>query len=126
MRFLADQLRKLRGDKTLYQVQQETGLPRITISRYERGENIPSVANLKKLSHYYGCDYKELRVLYYNDILMDEEERLIVTTWALQHLLPKTSILSFYQLELLIANHNSTTFSHTLEEIILANLPPSH
>jgi hypothetical protein len=57
---------------------------------------------------------------------MDEEERLIVTTWALQHLLPKTSILSFYQLELLIANHNSTTFSNTLEEIILANLPPSH
>ena len=124
MRFLADQLRKLRGSKTLYQVQQETGLPRITISRYERGENIPSAANLKKLSHYYGCDYKELRILYYNDILLDEEERLIVTSWALQYLLPETNILNFYQLEFLIKNRTAS-FSHGLEELMLANLPSS-
>ncbi|MEB3286368.1 MAG: helix-turn-helix transcriptional regulator [Vampirovibrionales bacterium] len=114
---LADQLRKLRGNRTLYQVQQETGLPRITISRYERDENTPSINNLKKLAQYYQIDYKALRLYYYEDILTDAEERLIVLSWALKHILPKELNFTVEQLLSLSETHQSRIVQ-TLEYVL--------
>ena len=80
---LASRLRELRGETTLYEVEKKTGVSRINLSRYEKGQHLPTEAVLKKLAKYYDVPYEVLRVLYYEDFYSTNlEERSIVLKWA--------------------------------------------
>jgi transcriptional regulator with XRE-family HTH domain len=64
---LAARLRELRGELSLYKVEEGSGIPRSMLKRYESGENLPEDMTLEKLSTYYQVDYAELKTLYYED-----------------------------------------------------------
>lgn len=51
--------RLLRG-KTLLQVETDTGISNANLSRWERGEVIPSIIFCEKLADYYGISIDEL------------------------------------------------------------------
>jgi transcriptional regulator with XRE-family HTH domain len=84
---LGERLRQLRAERTLGDIERATGIARIVISRYERGQRVPESHMLKKLAAHYGVPYKELRMLHVEDMYSsDAEEREIVLEWA-QHVL---------------------------------------
>ncbi len=82
MGVLGRKLRELRGDFSLYEIGKATGLSAADIRRYETEEYHPTPANLRKLADYFEVPYKELRILHYEDIFSDPEERAIVLHWA--------------------------------------------
>ena len=84
MTLLGAFLKELRGTLSTLDVERETGIPRITISRYERGENTPSIEKLKQLSEFYECPYEKLRLLFYEDLLSNPEDTEILKKWAMQ------------------------------------------
>lgn len=105
MTLLGAYLKELRGTLSTGDVERETGIPRATLSRYERGENIPSPAKLKQLAEFYECPYSDLRIYFYDDLiselpeeagvliawvlqraLMEGSERAAITAWAKEHL----------------------------------------
>jgi transcriptional regulator with XRE-family HTH domain len=86
MGLLGERLRELRGNRKLYDVEKATGITRIEISRYEKGNYFPSPKNLSRLAEFYGVSYDELRVLYYDDFFSDPVERRLVLAWAVQTL----------------------------------------
>lgn len=79
---LGDFLKELRGSLSTVDVEREIGIPRITISRYERGENVPSPEKLKQLAALYEYPYEKLRLLYYDDLLSNPEDLAIIREWA--------------------------------------------
>jgi transcriptional regulator with XRE-family HTH domain len=79
---LGEQLKELRQGRSLVSVEKGTGISRIEISRYEQGRYAPSPPNLKKLAVFYEVSYSTLRLLYYEDLLTEPEERAIVLEWA--------------------------------------------
>lgn len=83
---LGQYLKDQRGELSLYEVGKATGIARIDLSRYEKGELLPTSEKLKKLSGFYEISYKTLRILYYEDFFSDKEEREIVLEWAKMHL----------------------------------------
>jgi transcriptional regulator with XRE-family HTH domain len=64
---LATRLRELRGERSLYKVEEGSGIPRSMLKRYESGENLPEDITLQKLSSFYAVDYAELKTLYFED-----------------------------------------------------------
>ena len=86
MGILGKKLRELRGNRTAYEVSKATGIPSADIMRYENDEYHPKPATLKKLADYFQVEYKELRILYYEDTVSpDKEECLVVLEWAERH-----------------------------------------
>ncbi|WP_303674991.1 helix-turn-helix domain-containing protein [Vampirovibrio chlorellavorus] len=88
MTYLGNKLKELRGSLSLYEVGGDTGIPRIEISRYERGQHLPTPKNLQKLADYYEVPYEDLRVLYFSDYFSEENvDRPVVLKWALTQVL---------------------------------------
>lgn len=56
----SDYIKRLRGKRTLREVEKETGLSRSYISRIENGCRRPSADTLIKLARCYNVDYVEL------------------------------------------------------------------
>lgn len=80
---LGDYLKELRGSLSTVDVEREIGIRRITLSRYERGENVPSPEKLRELAAFYECSYEKLRALYYEDLLGAPEDENIIKNWAM-------------------------------------------
>lgn len=55
-------VRKWRG-KTLKETEAATGIPHPTISRYENGENVPSVVQMFKLCTFYKVEIRQILML---------------------------------------------------------------
>lgn len=82
---LALRLRELRGEKTLYQVQQDTRISRSLLRRYEIGERTPEDEMLSRLANYYGVSYEELKMLYFEDIYpLASKVREVLFQWVKQ------------------------------------------
>jgi len=65
---LGERLKALRGEKTLYEVNEESGINRGTLQRYENGTQIPGDEALEKLAKFYGVDLVELKKLWVVDL----------------------------------------------------------
>jgi transcriptional regulator with XRE-family HTH domain len=80
---LGERLKELRGEKTLYEVERQTGIRRSALNSYEKGDHFPTPKTLEKLAEFYKVPYKELRILHYWDYYMaNPTERDIVLAWA--------------------------------------------
>lgn len=80
---LATRLRELRGERSLYKVEEGSGIPRSMLKRYESGENLPEDSTLEKLSTFYGVDYSELKTLYFEDFFPEDSvNRAILFQWV--------------------------------------------
>ncbi len=87
---LGDMLKKLRANLSLYDIEKGTGLHRYVVSKYETGKNIPSVEQLKILAEFYEYPYQALRKLYFEDLLMqDDEDWLVLATLLVEKALEK-------------------------------------
>lgn len=53
---LGRELRKLRGDRSLNEVQRKSGIDKGNLSRIERGDTIPSYRTLETLRRFYSVD----------------------------------------------------------------------
>ena len=51
---------RLTRDLNLAQASMGMGMRTTTLGRYERGENVPEVANMRKLASFYGIPMKEI------------------------------------------------------------------
>ena len=80
---LGIRLRELRGDLSLYEIEQSTGIPRSNIKRYEEGV-LPKLETLKQLADYYEVSYESLFVLHLEDLYPGEIERSLIIQWAKQ------------------------------------------
>ena len=62
---LAKGLKRIRKwrEKTLKETEAATGIPHPTISRYENGENIPSVVQMFKLCTFYKVEIKQILMI---------------------------------------------------------------
>lgn len=81
---LGDKLKELRGTRSLYEVGKACKLIPNDVSRYEKGKRVPTPEVLERLANYYGITYKELRKLYYSDILAnDEREKEVIVEWVM-------------------------------------------
>jgi HTH-type transcriptional regulator, competence development regulator len=62
---LGEKLRELRKlkEETLNNVSENMGLDLALLSKIERGERLPTIEQLTKLSNYYGCNIKDLKTL---------------------------------------------------------------
>lgn len=79
---LAHRLRELRGDRSLYEVGEASGIQRKQIQRYELGR-IPEDSLLHKLAKFYGVSFKELKLLVFDDLYPDgSEEQALILEWA--------------------------------------------
>ena len=80
---LAQKLRELRGAKSLYLVQQEMGVDRGSLRKYETGRLLPEKAMLEKLATYYQIDFASLLKLILADQYPEHSlERAIVIEWV--------------------------------------------
>jgi transcriptional regulator with XRE-family HTH domain len=80
---LGKRLQELRGEVSLYEVEKQTGVSRINVSRYEKGVFLPTDTVLKKLADFYQVSYADLRILYYDDFFnKDLMEKEIALRWA--------------------------------------------
>lgn len=79
---LGEKLKVLRGSTSLPELERSIGIARSLLSRYERGTRTPSPSTLKKIADYYKLPYKELRFIYYDDLLEEVEEAEIVQEWV--------------------------------------------
>jgi transcriptional regulator with XRE-family HTH domain len=95
---LGQKLRSLRGERSLLDVTKGTGIAKIDISRYEKGERVPNPERLKRLAEFYQIAYPDLRTLYFQDVLVSKEERDAVLLWVLRN-------LSREELTALLAQH---------------------
>lgn len=82
---MGDRLRALRGDLSLRDVEREIGIARADISRYEKGVIAPTPQRLQKLAAYYELPYKELRMLYFDDLYAGTDDLKILIEWANRH-----------------------------------------
>ena len=51
---------RLANNKTLLDVQRETGISNVNLSRWENGKVLPSIAFCERLADYYGISIDEL------------------------------------------------------------------
>jgi transcriptional regulator with XRE-family HTH domain len=80
---LAARLRELRGELSLYKVEEGSGIPRSMLKRYESGENLPEDLTLQKLSRFYDVEYSELKMLYFEDFFPEDSiNRQILFQWV--------------------------------------------
>lgn len=76
-------LRELRGPKSLYAIEKESGVYRGTLRKYETGKLLPERAMLEKLAAYYKVEFKDLMKLILSDLYpLDSLERAIVIEWV--------------------------------------------
>jgi transcriptional regulator with XRE-family HTH domain len=79
---LSRKLKELRGKRSLYQVEQESGISRSLIRRYEAGEHTPEDAMLKRIAGYYEVGFRILRKLQLEDEFPSgSEKRQILLEW---------------------------------------------
>lgn len=79
---LAHRLRELRGDRSLYEVGEASGIQRRQIQRYELGR-VPDDSLLRKLAKFYGVTFKELKMLVFDDLYPDgTDEQAMILEWA--------------------------------------------
>lgn len=71
---LAERLRQLRGTRTLYQVEQESGISRSLIRRYENGTHIPEEQMLRRIAEYYEFEFPALRKLHFAALFPEGSE----------------------------------------------------
>jgi transcriptional regulator with XRE-family HTH domain len=82
---LAEKLRNLRGDKSLYLVEKESGIYRGTLKKYESGSLIPENPMLERLSSYYKINVSVLLKLILEDLYPPgSTQRKVVIEWALE------------------------------------------
>lgn len=81
---LGDRLKELREAKSLSlrDMQQELGIDRSDLSKYERGRFVPTPDRLHKLAQFYDLPYRELRKLYIMDLFTDPDDYELVLEWA--------------------------------------------
>jgi transcriptional regulator with XRE-family HTH domain len=78
-------LRALRGDKPLNLVEQQTGVSRANLSRYEKGGHIPQDITLRKLAAFYETSYERLKVAQLEDLYPEgSEDKQILKRWLLK------------------------------------------
>ena len=65
---LGERLKTLRGSRPLNQVQQECGIDRGQLRRYEERERLPEDEALLKLASYYEVSFDELKILFFDDL----------------------------------------------------------
>jgi len=83
---LGQLLKILRGDKPLNVVEQETGVSRANLSRYEKGGHMPQDITLKKLATFYGVSYEQLKMAQFEDLYPEGSEvRTILKKWLFQN-----------------------------------------
>lgn len=76
-------LRELRGRRSLYSVQQKTGIDRGSLRKYELGKLIPERTMLEKLASYYEVDFAVLMKLILEDLYPENSvERAVVIDWV--------------------------------------------
>lgn len=79
---LANYLRTLRGEKSLYQVEKEMGFSRSLLRRYEVGERTPEDSTLKRLAQYYGVEYSDLKFRQFDDLYpAHSENKALIQRW---------------------------------------------
>lgn len=85
MSHLSQQLRALRGERSLLDIEKGTGISRVQIMRFEKAQRVPNPTNMRQLAEFFGVTYQDLRTLYYEDLLANPEEKQIVLAWAKHH-----------------------------------------
>ena len=75
---LGARLKELRGDSSSADIAKECGLSHVQILRYEKGEQIPPDKTLRILAEIFEVSYRELKILYYQDLFADPEQLEIV------------------------------------------------
>jgi transcriptional regulator with XRE-family HTH domain len=84
-------LKELRAERSLYQIEKDSGIPRSLISRYERGVLTPEYKTLKRFADFYQVDLQALQEHGYEDLFpLGSEQRFSVLQWA-QKILKQTS-----------------------------------
>lgn len=80
---LSAKLRELRGKRSLYSVQQETGIDRSSLRKYELGKLVPERVMLEKLANYYEVQFAILMKLILADLYPENSvERAILIDWV--------------------------------------------
>jgi len=64
---LGQKLKELRGNLSLYEVEKDVGITRISIQRYESGERVPEDRNLEILAEYYQVPFELLKTLIFQN-----------------------------------------------------------
>lgn len=82
MPLLAERLKELRGELSIYEVGKGTGINRGHIQRYESGELLPPIPKLKQIAEFYEVPYSELWFLYFEDLHNTPEEQTLILAWA--------------------------------------------
>jgi transcriptional regulator with XRE-family HTH domain len=85
-----DKLKELRGSLTLYDVEKGTGISRAQIMRYESKQALPTPESTEKLANLFEVPYEELRLAYYEDLLVSSQEKKVVLKWAKDRLYSPT------------------------------------
>jgi transcriptional regulator with XRE-family HTH domain len=82
IRLLAARLRELRGLKSLYAVEHDSGISRGNLLRYEKGVQIPENDALQRLADYYQIEFLELKKLWVADLFpIDSLNRQALDAW---------------------------------------------
>ncbi len=92
MSLLGERLKELRGKRSFYQVGKACGIIPNDVSRYERGERVPTPPILERLSQYFEIPYAELRKSHYEDVLDTFNEKEAVFAWVADNLTPELLI----------------------------------
>ena len=83
---LAEKLIALRGERSLNQIEKISGIPRSMLQRYEQGIRIPENKNLEVLARCYEVTFKELKMLYFEDLYpRNSLDRSILEEWILMN-----------------------------------------
>lgn len=80
---LAEKLKELRGDESVYGAAKAAGVSRGTLYRYEQGVLIPEDPTLEKLAKYYDVPFRELKKLMLADFFPEHSlQREILIEWV--------------------------------------------
>jgi len=86
---LGAKLRELRGERSMNQIELESGIPRSLVSRYERGTSLPGNVMIRRFSEFYKIDFQILKNLYFDDLFPEgSEEKTFLSNWFNQCLKP--------------------------------------
>jgi transcriptional regulator with XRE-family HTH domain len=79
---LAQELVRLRGTRSLYEVSMGMGLHRATLLRYEQGRKVPEDHNLQLLAQFYEVSFESLKMLIFTDQFPESSrDRQILIQW---------------------------------------------
>jgi transcriptional regulator with XRE-family HTH domain len=80
--YLGNELRALRGERSIYQVAKEIGIDKTQLARYEKGR-LPTDEILEKLAGFYGVSYQSLKGLCLDELFpKGSAVRNAVLHWA--------------------------------------------